>query len=264
MRIGEFNQLRPEEKEGINHGIEKLVEAHPRLEVARGFITHYLDTSQLKNTVRSIERKMRMRRDYQNLTPDEKNKIISGKLEDYLFKGELFGENGKRVILRTGLYDLSKKPFFLGGRLAKKQIAMEDYIGRAVKLAKDIIDYGGEVPRDVRSTAEALKNVGWYDVVTDYLAEKNLLKVGEYGMRKAYALKVAERGVRKIKNYNPAEGLAAAVFGVVGLALIFASGLNLTGGVIGADLGRNFALGTIGTACVISSVITLLVSFRKR
>lgn len=57
----------------------------------------------------------------------------------------------------------------------------------------------------------------------------------------------------KKKNYESL--VVASVLGVIGVALLAASGMNLTGGAIGVLVGKNLATGIIGIALLIASLV---------
>ena len=59
------------------------------------------------------------------------------------------------------------------------------------------------------------------------------------------------------------ERLASAVIGILGITLLVASGLNLTGGVTGTVVGKSLAAGLIGSVACIASLALFILSFKR-
>ena len=60
---------------------------------------------------------------------------------------------------------------------------------------------------------------------------------------------------RKIEKTSIMQKHFAMIFGVIGISLLVVSGLNLTGGVIGKEVGKNLFLSLIGTVSLVASLV---------
>ncbi|MFZ1971093.1 MAG: hypothetical protein WAU65_02865 [Candidatus Nanoarchaeia archaeon] len=64
--------------------------------------------------------------------------------------------------------------------------------------------------------------------------------------------------IQGIETYVSHEKIIALILGVLGVALIASSGMNLNGGVIGTAVGKNILLGLIGAISFLASLVLLI------
>lgn len=256
----------------ISEGIERIVENHPRFKDQQQNVMRHVDRGKLRNGLQSIEQYIRkLEESGKEISPEQEAQIKYESLAKYVASGGAFDNAGKELILRQSLTERAiRRP----RGPAARQLGGEQYldkVGVAFRQLYDMFksgDYAQHMP-EVAKAVSTVYSLGFLSPAVDLMYHSGLMNekryailkeniharvregtrvteeamqkygVGEEVREEKYSQKNKENG--KIVNANFEQqkyrpGKVAAMFlGVTGIIIMLFSGLNYTGGVIGAS-----------------------------
>ncbi|MCL5730477.1 MAG: hypothetical protein M1165_02840, partial [Candidatus Pacearchaeota archaeon] len=247
-------------------GIGEIIRQHPRFRKFGNFMAGYLDKNYLSHTFDQLYANAQANQ----MPPEQIESYLTNQIANQIASGGAFDSHGKEVILRRSLSAKATGGKFLERVVARRQLEGEKYLDKALGAWNQIYtlakEGGYNLPAEIEEPMKYLNTIEFATPAVDILKEADLIDSRQYsrikenirrGFKQSHAQAVS--GLEKYSTYG-----AAAIFGVLGISLLVASGLNLTGGVIGSALGKNLLTGVIGSILVISALALLLKKPRKR
>lgn len=251
-------------KEAIFNGVDYLRQSHG-IDMGVEQFNSYLDSKKINSFISKIENNENFKR----FNLSEKAEFLEKNIQQYILDYMPFNESGKNI-LKSSLESIAGKSVFFStkkgkekrikGALSKKELANR----LSYEISKNPQVYANEMPELVFAAKESNRGKLYGSIAdifygfggiskdiysqvksrTQMYAEK-VLEMAEQGL-KNYALgKDIQKDykVAKMEDYIPKKAVAS-IFGLFGFGLIVASGLRLTGNVIGGV--SNLGTGLIG------------------
>ncbi|PIO07700.1 hypothetical protein COU59_02905 [Candidatus Pacearchaeota archaeon CG10_big_fil_rev_8_21_14_0_10_34_12] len=253
-KSGDENELL---NSAIQEGVASIVENHPRFRENEEYILRYINSKKLNARLREISEEITDR----NLSEEEQRDYIKKEIADYVSTGAALDDRGKEIILKSGLEEKAQSGFFRGF-FARRGLEGEKYLDNVVGAFQDLYslfkqgDYAQRMP-EVAKAVGTVYDMGFLDPAVEVLRHYGLIDKGKYkalkqGLRKR-AKESAEAAVSGIGRYAGLQKATASVFGIVGISVLIASGLKITGNIIG-----NSAANTFGA---IAGIVLIVLSF---
>jgi hypothetical protein len=252
-------------KDAIQYGVRAIGKDFPVFGGRNiNYIANHIDQEKIRKKAQVILSSLKEK----NWNDERKVEYLHHELADYVSTGEALDSKGQRVILKKGLgLEERAKSGFFGGLFGRRTtLDGEKYLGQTLETFHDLyilFKSGGYSEEKMPEIAEALSTMdelGFKGPAYDILRDSGHMTKKEYNDVKKLIAHKANESVEKFK-YGMSKGLAP-VLGIIGLALLLASGFNLTGGVIGVNAGKNVFFGLIGAISFLVSLYILLVKKR--
>lgn len=242
----------------VNMGVGEIIRLHPRFTNAGQYIASHINSQGVSQMFDKIYKHAQRN----NMPKDKIGEYIAVGLANYIASGRAFDNSGKETILRTSLEAKAGSGLFKGFS-ARRELSGDKYLDHVIgawSKINAIAKAGGqEVPEDMAKPLKYLDQLGFAVPAVEILQESGLLKGNQYHEIKNEIRKGAyeshTEALGKLQEYSHYQKAAALLIGGIGLALLLASGMNFTGGVIGANAGKNLFLCFIGVCSLVSSLV---------
>lgn len=274
----------------INEGMAYIAENHPELAKAGDYIGRHVDQRKLRERVRTIQGFLQ--KNASDWSDEERAKFMYENLAGYVAAGEIFDDSARRVILEGGLEKKTEREGSWWTGRGQKHSEKSDNLQQVTGAFRDLYDimrsgdYAERMPELYKSVAQ-MQDLGFMKTAIEVLRSRDLLTEGNYNaLNRAIEKRVQEtsdrattlmseyispkqkeeeeigereeRGERREGAQFPRRGykgraIAAAIIGVVGLGLVLASNIRLTGNVLGTTA-ANTAVGFGGLLLVIAAL----------
>jgi len=226
----------------IEFGINALVENHPRFAQQKDFLKDHIDTTKIGDYLGEALQKIGT---YTGEDREKAEEELYNETTSYIVSGELLTDKGKELILRKSLREETRGLF--GSRRAKGALEGDKYLNDVMGSFNDLYkllgsgDYAQRMP-ELASAVTEIYDMGFWDAALNVLYDNGLMGKGEYYSAKKALITRTKKGVEKtdkaIKQYFPAEALAASILGFLGLGVLLTSN-PITGNAIGISTTTN-------------------------
>jgi hypothetical protein len=244
----------------MNMGIGEIIRIHPRFINSGQFIADHIN----HDVMGQMFDQLYTYAVHKKMPKDEIGQYITKGLASYIASGQAFEDKGRERILSSSLEQKASSGYFRG-MSARRELAGDKYLDRVIgtwnKIYSTAKAGGKEVPEKIARPMEYLAGLGFAIPAIEFLEENGLLKRTEYLEMKNNIKKgayeshsEATQGLREYSQYQK----AAVVIGIIGVALLLASGTSSTGAIIGISAGKNIFFGFIGAVSFIASLIMLI------
>ncbi len=253
----------------IQAGIEELAREHPGFPV--DYIARHLDTKKLGEKAGEVYNYLSQTG---NFSDEQKAEYIQKEITDYVASGSAFDDAGKEIILKTSLEARASQRGLRGlftGRRARKELKEGQELDAVTGAFGDIYDlfksgkYGQMMP-ELAQAVQTVNAMGFLDSAVEALKYYGMLDDNKYhALKKGIKYKIEEgtnATITGIEKYVLSQKIAASIFGILGIFLLFSSRIGITGGVIGSL--PNNSIGIIGGALIVLCLLLFLKSFKKK
>jgi len=248
-----------------------MVKGDPRLRNLRDsekYISSHIDESALGQKIDKLYTELNGELTKDNLADFKES------LTEYIAKGGILDERGKRVILKQGILSRGYTPGIMkpltrwrASRVRKKGDSLDNTITAFGELY-DVLKsgkYSGKM-KDLEKDVELVSNYGGLDLMIDILGDYGVLKERKYySMKKHLVDSVKEgkkrvvSGIEEMVKYKAA-AVILEVFGAI-LLIYFGLGSSITANAIGSGLGVTRRIFGVGAGLLLMVVSFLI--FRK-
>ncbi len=245
----------------INLGVGEVIRLHPRFVNSGYYILSHINSDNLSKMFDELYTFAQ-----KNEVPKERiGEYITKGLANYIASGKALDDSGKERILRNGLEEKATRGLF-GRGSARRELEGDRYLDQVIgawnKINELAKEGGSELPEEMTRPMQYLSRLGFAIPATEILEENGLIDKSQYSQIKENIRKGAyeshNEGLKRLEEYSKYQKVAALILGVIGVSLLLASGLNLTGGVIGTAVGKNILLSLIGTVSFLASLVLLI------
>jgi len=259
----------------IKKGVDIIVDANPRLKNYESFIVKNISKKNLNNQIGELKDYLSKRDD---LDDNSKEDLFYNNLVDYVSSGESLNRGAKEIILKKSILEREKKwfggknqgtykfynpikhpikalgswktlrPLVRPGRTLHGLNKLENTLGAFNNLYQ-LAEHQGADEIGVKKSMKTIDTLGNFaSPALDVLKEYGLINNWKYSkLNKALTKRVHKESkytIGKLQDYITDYKVAASILGLFGFGLIAASGLRLTGNVIGGV--SNLGAGLIG------------------
>lgn len=241
------------DKEGVNKeinyavktGIYSLMQANPLFKSNEEYILSHLDNKAIQNKIKNLYEELKEK----DINDNKKVDYLKSEIKKYISSGQALDEAGKGIILGKGLEGKTVNSTSFFNKIfpfTKKKEQGREYLEQTISAFQDLYTLfkknGQEYQKSMPEIDKALTTVndmGFLIPAINVLKYYKMIDDKKYNsLKKDANKKVKESSEQVISGIERSitQDIAAGFFGVLGIFMLFASKMNLTGNIIGISL----------------------------
>ncbi len=238
----EKRSVKEELNYSVGKGIDSLIQANPLFKDQEEYILKHLDKKAVQEKIQDAYEAAKEK----NLSGRERLNYIKSEIVKYVSSGRALDESGKEIILKKGLEGRTAGKGFLARIFPRRKEEGLEYLEQTLSAFQDLYslfksngpEYEKKMPEiskalntinDMKFLAPAIDVLKYYKMIDD--RKYRDLKGSINKKTKTSSAQVVSGIERSIT-----QDIAAGIFGIVGIVMLFASRMSLTGNVAGISL----------------------------